>query len=568
MLLGKARSNSPTVFKNSSLSSSVSSASSASSSFKRVSPSQLAAVKRGAELDSNSSFRPTSFSYHTFNPNRVSSYDNENFYQSSQVFPSGKADELEAKQCRKRASIACANSTSQEKPKSSLLSRALTYSSSKPGSNSSWRLKLGKYLSSTNSAAAKKTKKPDHDEIYSSYHLARKNPIQLQANSNTNIFVSSSSCSSSSSHASPSPKTKNPTSSLQKLSITSGFNSLRKMLRIKSSGKPSLHETRTQTLNGPSKKRFPQIKKQLSFNQNDSILRLFGSKQDEPVLNSTRNDLSCFNSNLKNLSCVRKECNCVDMSGSTLFNNILSSSPITIRNFDRPEQEAVPDNVSCSNVKMYDGYRSLIKQIEELKMSRQEDEMSEEDLKCDMEVASFFTRTIKCHAVNNYFSTNDLVNYDYLQSTVEAEDEEQNLDFLVKQLVAEASLSDMAFEKKMNSTEQSYENMALEDKNSLDLSEYVDMAEFDSSSPESFDADLLTKSRQISESSYESHLPAFSSFNSLAPVTNAFRTNNYSNPAQSHSNSIKIEKKIRLNYRRPHGGYVPNANYFNFGTLC
>lgn len=559
MLLNKERSSSPTAFKtslkNGSLSSSVSSASSASSSLKQSSPSQFPSMK--------SSFQPTSFSYHTFNPNRVSSYDNENFYESSNAFWS-KQDTLSEKSdeqfdnvnyCRKRASIACTNSTT--KPKASLLSRALTYSS-KTGSNSSlsknfsWRAKLGKYLSSNSS----KIKKPDED-IYSSYHLTRKNAIQIPAaNSNMNILVSSSSSSSSSSQMSPSPKAKHLTSSLQKLSITNGFNSLRKMLRIKSSSKQNFDSNlESQTLNRP-RKGSKNLKKQFSFNQNDSILNLFGSKQDEIVLNSTRNDSSCFNTNLKQLNCVRKECNCVDTSGSTLFNNILSSSPITIRNFDQPEVEAVPEAISGSNVKMYDGYRSLIKQIEELKLSREEaDQVNEEDLKCDMEVASFFARTIKCQPVNNYFSTNDLVNYDYMESVIEP-NEEHNLDFLVKQLVAEASLSDINFENKINSSaEHNYENMAYEEKNSLDLSEYVDMCDLQSSSTESISDDFVAKNR---------HLPTFS--NSLGHVTKRME---YFRPANNHANnSIKIEKKIRLNYRRPQNGYVANDNYFNFGTLC
>ncbi|RNA31367.1 hypothetical protein BpHYR1_017738 [Brachionus plicatilis] len=542
--------------KNSSLSSSVSSASSASSSFKQTSPSQY---EKSGKLHPEP-FQATSFSYHTFNPNRISSYDNENLYEPVSTHYWPKHDTLSeqsreqfdnVKYCRKRASIACTNC--DQKPKASLLSRAFTYSS-KPGSNSSlskngsWRTKLAKYLSSTNSTNSTNSTKPKrhHDEdIYSSCHLARKNPIQLPLSSNTNILVSSSSSSSASSHMSSSPKAKNLTSSLQKLTISNGFNSLRKMLRIKSSSK--------QNLDCGNKLGSRAVKKQLSFNQNDSVLKLFGKKQHEPIFNSTRNDLSCFNS----------KCSCVDTSGSTLFNNILSSSPITIRNFDQPEVEAVPQAISCANVKMYDGYRSLIKQIDDLKLGKEEEEeeeeeeqkINEEDRKCDMEVASFFTRTIKCQAVNNFFSSNDLVNYDCLESVVEP-DEEQNLDYLVKQLVAEASLSDMSFEKKMNSTEHNYENLGYEDKNSLDLSEYVDSCDLHNSSSES------TTSRR---SSWDNELPTFS--NSLGHVTKGLGMN-YFCPARNQSNSIKIEKKIRLNYRRPQNGFVANANYFNFGTLC
>ncbi|CAF0706540.1 unnamed protein product [Brachionus calyciflorus] len=545
--------------------------------------------------------QPSSFSY---NPNRMSSYDNnENLYENSHAFwkSQDKEDkEVNLNYSRKRSSIACSDQTNQ---KNSLINRALNYASLQKNSTSSWRAKLGKYLPTSNSTL-KKSKKTQQqlqdgcdialdDDIYSSYHLTRKNPINLTPkSSNSNILVSSSSSSSSSSTASSqeSPKHK------QKSTIQNGFNSLRKILKIKSTSKQSLKENNYESQTLQCKKGSKQIKKQLSFSQppttckNDSSVfkmykNMFTSRQDSDlILNSTRNDSSCLK---LNSSCFLK----YDSSNSTIFNNILSSSPISNKLYDQP-----PENTLSPNVKVYDGYRSLIKQIEDLKLSPEKETYlnmsdNDDDLKCDLEVASFFTKTIKCQAVNNYFSSNDLMNYDYSQNfhevkkQKEEEDDAQNLDILVKQLVAEVSLSNFNFDKKMNSTEENYENLDF-DKNSFDLSEYVDEdLNLNNSSPR-------TSSESSLANSYENEFDFryYKNSNSLGPSgqrlepvlsnhnnnnnndTKTIRSINYFYPeSSSHDNSssnIKLEKRIRLNYRRPQNGYTTNANYLNFGTLC
>lgn len=272
-----------------------------------------------------------SYTCQTYNPNRLSSYDNETFlnYQNYYDTKHEKLNTNETlpsylinngKYCRKRASIACTSNQTNDflnkiphssakfnnpKISSNIFNRAFNYakksatgsatalstsSSINSTKNSTWKSKLGKYLQHTSSTRRKSSLK-SHDQeegcdiiidedFYSSYHLSRKNPINLinqqstnanilsrkDSSQNINLVTSSSSPSaSSSSQFTLSPvsaslntnkrnqrldklkdesPTLNLTSSLNKLTISSGFTSLRKILKIPSySSSSSKHGT-------------------------------------------------------------------------------------------------------------------------------------------------------------------------------------------------------------------------------------------------------------------------------------------------------------------------------------
>lgn len=291
-------------------------------------------------------------------------------------------------------------------------------------------------------------------------------------------------------------------------------------------------------------------------------------------------------------------------------------------------------------VKVYDGYKSLIKQIESHKpiynqetnfdaqflLGQRDNSNSpvplatEDDLICDLEVASFFDKTSRNFNVLTELNTNVFyTDYDCDQVVYECvyeqdkDEDSQNLDLLVRQLVAEASLSNLNFGVLTNSKnlEENYlvdelENDQddlvddLEDENSLDLdhSEFVDddfqIGEYkkssiisngnctgeesplksDRSEDSLVDVDVsymhMSKPQAVLQM-YSKTTPA--SFRKPASTRASRIEQLYFDPLTSlselydenrNSDSIKIEKKIRLNYRKPQN----LSNLLNFGTLC